>query len=141
MTVFRSQRFRRAFLALVASGAALFSAPVLAAAPAAALGNPSIHCDSNCLLPNTDCGGTAPTSVDNFTKHARDRMAERGISEDQVHKAVELGARTAVCQNDGKWCYELGSADGILKVILVWSHDSTAVVVTVFWGEGERCRR
>ncbi|MGK4580504.1 DUF4258 domain-containing protein [Kitasatospora sp. HPMI-4] len=126
----KPNRLRLAVAAVLTSGLALFSGPAIAATPA--LGNPPIHCDFDCV--QRGCGPAAPEAVARISEHAMDRMNGRQVSQDELNKAIAIGAKSAWCQTDnGRWHYTVGMSGGELHVIVAGS-DPDWVVVTVYWG-------
>ncbi|MGX8906271.1 DUF4258 domain-containing protein [Streptomyces netropsis] len=78
----------------------------------------------------------APKAYSRISGHARDRMAERGVSEAEVEAAVRIGAGKAFCQSNGNWRYTVGMANGQL-VVIVGLGEGGWNVVTAFWkGKG-----
>ncbi|MFF4424711.1 hypothetical protein ACFY04_28715 [Streptomyces sp. NPDC001549] len=146
-----SQRLRLALVALAASAAALTAVPAQAApapsqariqsvatAQVASLVDSPIspmRCrDDGQGCPPVkepkDCNNNpAPTSLRRMSQHIWDRMAERKISEQELQDAVRIGARTATCQDNGRWKYELGMSGGLLVVIVSWD----GAGVTAWW--------
>ncbi|MGI5335915.1 DUF4258 domain-containing protein [Streptomyces sp. CA-181903] len=126
------QRLRLLALGLLTAAMAAVTGPALAA-PA--------------VLPPPTRGGhettqrcysdVAPSRYDRITNHARQRMSERGISEDELANGVRIGARSATCQQNGNWRYTLGMANGQLTVIIGLGEGGWNVI-TVFWkGESD----
>ncbi|WP_030713634.1 hypothetical protein [Streptomyces sp. NRRL F-2580] len=149
-----SKRIRLALVALVASGAALAAAPAQAAGTVTAVtrtqASIAVQAESpislmrcrddgqGCPLPaKPDCGRkSAPTTIDLWSQHMRDRMNERTFTEEQAREAVRIGADDAWCQVDeGTWLYDAQlSGGGRLVVVVGWdraSRQSTAV--TGWW--------
>ncbi|MFF9639873.1 DUF4258 domain-containing protein [Kitasatospora aureofaciens] len=137
-----SKRLRLMAVSVVTAAVAVVSGPALAAPAFAAqptgqvaLVNPPTRGGHEPTF--ADCGSDhAPGSFDQISQHAQQRMAERGVSEDELRNGVRIGARTAWCQTNGSWRYSLGMDGGQLEVI-IGANKGKWVVVTVFW-KGEQ---
>ncbi|MFD8019509.1 hypothetical protein ACFV6G_03680 [Streptomyces lavendulae] len=155
-----SKRFRLALVALAASGAVLTAAPAQAATPAPlqarthaaataqAVGLPdSLVSPMRCRDDGQGCPPSffqddcttldAPTHIGDISQqHMQQRMQERGINEQDIQDAVRIGARSAACQSNGRWKYELGigRAGATLVVIVAWDNRRhVSVAVTSWW--------
>ncbi|GGR06264.1 DUF4258 domain-containing protein [Streptomyces netropsis] len=127
-----SQRLRLLAVSLVTAAVASISGPAVAAT--ATVGPPTRGGHETTNRCYSDAG---PTTYNRISGHARDRMAERGVSEAEVAAAVRIGAGKAFCQSNGKWRYTVGMANGQL-VVIVGLGEGGWNVVTVFWkGEDE----
>ncbi|MEV6778041.1 DUF4258 domain-containing protein [Streptomyces syringium] len=122
-----SQRLRLLAVSLVTAAVASISGPAVAATTTG--GPPGRGGHENTQRCYTD---VAPQTVNGFSNHARQRMAERGVSEDEIRNGVRIGARTASCQQNGNWRYTLGMSGGEL-VVIVGIGNGGWNVVTVFW--------
>ena len=75
-----------------------------------------------------------------FTKHAREKMADRGVSEGKVREAIRIGVREPARR--GRWQYRLnmefndmwaGKHYGVQQVMpIVVEEEQRHVVVTVY---------
>ncbi|MET8755571.1 DUF4258 domain-containing protein [Streptomyces sp. NPDC004667] len=147
-----SQRFRLALVALAASAAALTAVPAQAApaqsqvrTQAAATAQVAGLADSlaspmrcrddgqGCPPPlKSPCGtDDAPTTIDFWSDHMFDRMAERGITEQQVRAVVATG--DGWCQVTQKtFLYKVDVGGRILAVVVGWSRNGNTAV-TAYW--------
>ncbi|MER6781089.1 MULTISPECIES: DUF4258 domain-containing protein [unclassified Streptomyces] len=148
-----SKRVRLALVALAASAAAFTAAPAQAAAPApsqvriqsattaqfAALTDSPIspmRCRDDgqgCPPPlKSPCGTDfAPTTIEYWSDHIFDRMAERGISEAQVRAVVATG--NGWCQTSQKtFLYQEPVGGKTLAVAVGWSRNGSTAV-TAYW--------
>ncbi|GLV87681.1 hypothetical protein Slala03_73700 [Streptomyces lavendulae subsp. lavendulae] len=157
-----SKRFGLALVALAASASALTAVPAQAAASlqsqsqvriqSAATAQVASLVDSpisamRCRDDGQGCPPTpttddcytldAPTHIGDLSQpHMQQRMQERGIGEQDVQDAVRIGARTAQCQSNGRWKYELGigRAGATLVIIVAWDNRRhVSVAVTSWW--------
>ncbi|MFI1253365.1 DUF4258 domain-containing protein [Streptomyces netropsis] len=122
-----SQRLRLLAVSLVTAAVAGISGPAVAAS--ATVGPPTRGGHETTQRCYSD---VAPSTVNGFSNHALQRMAERGVSEGEVRDGIRIGARTASCQQNGNWRYTLGMANGQL-VVIVGLGNGGWNVVTVFW--------
>lgn len=78
---------------------------------------------------------TAPTLPIRLTQHAIQRMAERGVSRDQIETAVANPDRVTPCPAQGSVCIEAVHDTGRLKVWVVapWPSVNEAVVKSTAW--------
>ena len=65
-----------------------------------------------------------------FTKHARVRMYERGISPGEVKKVVETGMKWFVKNEglEGRWHCKRGNIEIVFE-----KQDEDVLIVTVYW--------
>ncbi|MDH6577637.1 DUF4258 domain-containing protein [Kitasatospora sp. MAP5-34] len=129
---------RLVLLAVTASALALGATPAMAATPTAtpaAVANafgPPIHCDFDCpITPAEICAAGVPTSIDYYSQHARDRMAERNISVDEVQRA--LGGSNHSCDRRGIWTISRGMDGGLLTLVVATNGDWSTTLVTAYW--------
>ncbi|MGW6984594.1 hypothetical protein ACWGE1_34950 [Streptomyces sp. NPDC054932] len=151
-----SKRIRLALVTFVAIGATLAAAPAQAAgaaraashaqasvaAPADAQISPMRCRDDGQGCPPSffkeDCTNIAtPQYIDDLSQdHIKQRMQERRITEADIQDAVRIGSRTADCQANGRWKYELGigRVGATLVVIVAWNKSKQqSVAVTSWW--------
>ncbi|MFJ8166643.1 hypothetical protein ACIRBY_37765 [Streptomyces sp. NPDC096136] len=154
-----SKSVRIALVALAASAAVFTAGPAQAAAPAPAQARTQaattvqladlvdspispMRCrdDGQGCPPSRDKDDCrtldAPTHIDDLTQdHMQQRMHERDVTEEDVQDAVRIGARTAVCQSNGRWKYELGigRAGATLVVIVGWNNSKQESVAVSSW--------
>ncbi|MEV7444440.1 DUF4258 domain-containing protein [Streptomyces sp. NPDC091204] len=127
-----SKRLRLLALGFVTSAVMGISGPAMAATTTA---GPPIRGGHE--VTNRCYSDAGPSAYDRITRHAHDRMDERGVTEDDVQKVVRLNAKKAVCQQNGNWRYMLGLSNGQELVVIVGLGDGGWNVVTVFW-KGEK---
>ncbi|MFB7181071.1 DUF4258 domain-containing protein [Streptomyces sp. NPDC056257] len=125
-----SKRLRLLALGFVTSAVMGISGPVMAATTTAGPPTRGGH-----EVTNRCYSDVAPSAYDRIIPHARDRMNERGVTEDDIQKVVRLNAKHAVCQQNGNWRYMLGLSNGRELVVIVGLGDGGWNVVTVFWKE------
>ncbi|WP_327380619.1 DUF4258 domain-containing protein [Streptomyces sp. NBC_01207] len=146
-----SQRFRLALVALAASAAALTAVPAQAApAPSQAriqsvattqvaslVDSPIslLRCRDDgqgCPELRSPCGSDfAPTTIAHWSDHMFDRMAERGITEEQVRAVVATG--NGWCQTSLKtFLYQEPVGNRTLAVSVAWNKGEP-LAVTAFW--------
>ncbi|WP_030723584.1 DUF4258 domain-containing protein [Streptomyces sp. NRRL F-2580] len=123
-----SKRLRLLALGFVTSAVMGISGPAMAATTTA---GPPIRGGHE--VTNRCYSDVAPSAYDRITQHARDRMNERGVTEDDIQKVMRVGAKNAACQQNGNWRYTLGLSSGGELVVLVGLGDGGWNVVTVFW--------
>ncbi|MFF1560713.1 DUF4258 domain-containing protein [Streptomyces sp. NPDC058279] len=147
-----SKRVRLALVALAASAAAFTATPAQAAAPApaqtriqsVATAQVTSLTDSpislmrcrddgqGCPELKSPCGTDyAPTTIQHWSDHMFDRMAERGITEEQVRAVVATG--NGWCQVSQKtFLYQELVGNRTLAVSMAWN-GGEPLAVTAFW--------
>jgi hypothetical protein len=128
ITVNTSKRLRLLALGFVTSAVMGISGPAMAASTTA---GPPVRGGHE--VTNRCYSDVAPSAYDRISQHARDRMNERGVTEDDIQKVVRVGAKNAACQPNGNWRYTLGLSSGGELVVLVGLGEGGWNVVTVFW--------
>ncbi|MFD7082430.1 DUF4258 domain-containing protein [Streptomyces sp. NPDC002181] len=123
-----SKRLRLLALGLVTSAVMGISGPAMAATTTA---GPPVRGGHE--VANRCYSDVAPSSYDRITQHARERMNERKVTDEDIQKVVRLGAKKASCQQNGNWRYMLGLSSGGELVVIVGLGEGGWNVVTVFW--------
>ncbi|MFE5768602.1 DUF4258 domain-containing protein [Streptomyces sp. NPDC056485] len=123
-----SKRLRLLSLGLVTAAVMGISGPAMAATTSA---GPPIRGGHE--VGNRCYSDVAPSSYARITQHARERMDERKVTDEDIAKVVRLGAKNASCQQNGNWRYMLGLSSGGELVVIVGLGEGGWNVVTVFW--------